>query len=260
MRFTIRAALLATAGAALILAYAGAEYRWMLRESQAAAELRRVGIVSTAYDAQGEVSQEPVLTPDTWAAGSLYRPLVLAEFSGASINCDVWPYLQQLRQLERLRLQECRLDACPGRFQGMRALKELEISQTAITAEDLRGISNLTRLTALELDRLENAPFPSLELLGHVQSLEQLTLNQVHTPDQVIVGIARLPRLEKLSLRHSGASAKALSNLASLTELNLLNLAHTEADDTTLNSLLALGKLESLDLSGTRVTDQAWPW
>lgn len=130
-------------------------------------------------------------------------------------------------------------------LKGLIGLKELTISDTAISNEDLATISALPELERLTL---QNCNLSSIEHLDSAKKLVYLDLNNNVLRD--ISPLSQLNQLTELYLQHNAiVDLSALSGLDNITKLNVSSNALT-----TLSPITNLTKLSELDASTNTIT------
>ena len=178
-------------------------------------------------------------------------------------------------------LRELRLLGSPVTDKGLlevaklKNLRTLDLQKTKVDGPSLEQLSELTRLSTMELD-LTDAMFPPLRKAGLLHTLpyafakddidahsddeiETLNLNGfygIEISDASLPEFASLPNLKTLTLiGSSDVTDDGLAALSQYPELRTLNLEETKVTDGGLKRLAAVEKLSELVLDQTAVTD-----
>jgi Leucine-rich repeat (LRR) protein len=134
-------------------------------------------------------------------------------------------------------------------------LEELSLELTEVNDRSLELIGHLSALTQLTLageSKLSDRGFADLARLA---ALSELSLPAAGITDAAIPHLAGLTRLESLDLQQSEITGATFAALAPLTELKSLNLAGSSFSDEGCRLLTQFVNLKTLDLSGAKVTD-----
>lgn len=158
------------------------------------------------------------------------------------------------------------------------SIKELDLSQLAITDEDVKQLAEFTNLTAISLadtavtddgmqhlaahkklkwldlsgTKVSNAGVAKLTVLAGLQSLG---LARTRLTDEALEGVEKLSALRELNLSFTASGNKLIESLAELKTLESLNLSATKCTDAGLRPVGKLPELHSLWLDGTAVRD-----
>jgi hypothetical protein len=172
-------------------------------------------------------------------------------------------------------------DADLRQLATIRAIRNLDLSDTSVSSEGLGVLSALPSLSTLALPRRginENV----VAKLRNLPQLRDLRFNNVPLGDDQAAELARFPLLNRLcltgteltdkgvqtvidslpELRHLCLSSTkitgtCLPHLSRLTELEDLQLDHTSIDDAAIAKLPELPRLKLLTLTGSRVSAEA---
>jgi len=130
-------------------------------------------------------------------------------------------------------------------------LKRLNLSDSAVTDNGLRYISNLKKLQILLLKRTD-INGDGLAHLGKNRNLVSLDLESSQLSDDGMKGFLKSAKFSYLNLSKTGISDYGIKNLLHLVQLNELNLSGTLITDESI-SLLSKFKLKKLDISKTDI-------
>ena len=156
---------------------------------------------------------------------------------------------------------------------------EIDLSETKVTDDDLRLLSNLAELRTLNLHRtgISDAGIEHVVGLKHLTTLtlgdtritnaglkaltelEQLQFIGLHgtlVDDAGVKHLKAFPHLKSLFLSKSGVTDEGLKSVKSLVDLELLWLAESHITDAGLAELETLSGLKSLSLEKTTITDK----
>ena len=189
--------------------------------------------------------------------------------------------LAPLRTLEGVHLSDSKItDAAAGHFAGLTGLtwawlretavgdrtakalasaanrlRDLDLSETAITD---RGVRHLARLGTLQILNLRGTKLSDRGVahLAELKQLRSLLLGETKIIGSAFKKFAASARLERLDLgdtRMTDASVKDIA--ARFGRLDSLWLSNTRVTDTGVAHLVKLKRLSILDLDGTRITD-----
>jgi len=204
-------------------------------------------------------SSKVLYTNDLWSIKNFTVP------SGAKTLAD----LQHMAYLEQLTINQG-ISGQLSYISSLANLKELSISGTVVSAEELALISGLPSLQRLTLS---NCGLSTINGLQNAKELVYLDLNSNSLRD--ITYLSQLQKLQELHLHHNALNdLQALASLTALSHLNvsnnnltsiaplarLSNLKHLEAANNSLTDISyvrQLGALEQLDLSYNSVADVA---
>lgn len=147
--------------------------------------------------------------------------------------------------LEKLKIADGLSSHIPY-LKSLIGLKELIISDTAVSSDDLAIIGNLPALESLTL---QNCSLSNIDQLALAKKLTYLDLNNNVLRD--ISALSSLAKLKELHLQHNAiVDASALSRLTNLTKLNISSNALTS-----LSPLSGLTTLTNLDASTNTITE-----
>lgn len=133
-------------------------------------------------------------------------------------------------------------------------LKRLHLAETAITGSGVIQLHGFTKLTELNLSR-NNLSASSITPIGNLKSLESLQLNSVGLNDDALRSISNLTRLKELSLKNNRLIGSGLPHLKSLLSLTTLDLSGNPLENQFALPLGDLRRLKKLDLAWTTLSD-----
>ncbi|MCC6231371.1 MAG: PQQ-binding-like beta-propeller repeat protein [Verrucomicrobiales bacterium] len=164
--------------------------------------------------------------------------------------------LQHLRRLKALRQldvgQSAVDDVGLGIIGSLTNLTRLDLTRTRITEAGLGALSSLSRLTNLVVTELK-ALEPGLCALAALPRLNTLRLEKTPISTEAFDCLGRLTALESLSIARAPSVTDALDRLAALPALRELSLRDWPGADTQLRSVSRLHGLESLSLVSCKV-------
>ena len=136
-------------------------------------------------------------------------------------------------------------------------LKEVNLSETAISDDGLRHLGLLANLTSLDLDKTPVTD-KGLESLLRLNALTSLSLGQTKVTDDGLQQLAGMESLRILQLDDTAITSNGLRHLSSSDRFSFLNLNGTNIDDTGVRHLVALkNQLSYLFLERTSVSDSS---
>jgi len=136
----------------------------------------------------------------------------------------------------------------------LRSANKLDVSDSAISGEDLQHLAGSNSLRSLLVPNTRIAD-EDLIHLKDVVSLENLILGKTQITDAGLAYLQNLTALKSLCVHGTQVSDAGLIHLQKLHSLDYLCLANTQVTDAGLAHLTALPALADLRLEGTRVTD-----
>ena len=136
---------------------------------------------------------------------------------------------------------------------GIGGLRELDLSASAVTDEQLRHAATLKNLTWLSLSGTAIGDVGLAHLAG-LKNLRELWLDGCRITDAGLEALAGLRHLRQLSLENTGVGDAGIAHLKALSELTSLTLFGTRVTDAGLGPLAQLRHLRHLDLYQTAVT------
>ncbi len=186
---------------------------------------------------------------------------------GPTIRGGVLKSISHCRKLRKLYIEGIHLtDDDLAHLSGLTSLRDLGLfGVRAITDEGLAHLANLTGLESLQfheasirgpglvhLDRLRNlsslaifeSPIVTIQPLGRMRSIKELTLAWTMLSDDAIAPVAGLKDLERLDLGFNRLADGCMVHLAHLDKLSDLVLAMTEITDAGLPNLHGLHHLK----------------
>ena len=178
---------------------------------------------------------EPVFTNQIWTILDFVMP------KGATSYAD----LMHFSYLEKLVIEDGLSSHMPY-LKGLIGLKELIVSDTALSTEDLTTIGALPELEKLTL---QNCNLSNINPLAAAKKLVYLDLNNNVLRD--IQAISYMKGLTELYLQNN--AVVDLSELSELTNITKLNVSANAL--TSLSPISTLSKLTELDASTNTITD-----
>lgn len=127
------------------------------------------------------------------------------------------------------------------------ALRELQITGKGLTDASLAVLEGFPALTSLSLPKHARLSGEGLAHLGHLKSLERLTIHGVRDAGEPLASLSGLSRLESLCLIDLDVGTLWLAHLPSLEEIRLFGRIGTL-------ELVDLPALRGLDLGGSHTT------
>jgi hypothetical protein len=178
-----------------------------------------------------------------------------------SISDDGLAQLAQLTRLRRLDLGGTRdgsvniTDAGARSLAQLRALRDLILSQTALTAEGVRLLGSITPLEQLDLS-LTEVTDDSLQPFGDLKNLRSLKLRGTQVQGPALQHLAKCQSLESLQLSElSRFDSDALRHLVGHPRLKSLNLSGTRLDKRAVEHLQRIPSLELLEMNDSGVAE-----
>jgi hypothetical protein len=187
-------------------------------------------------------------------------------YRGQVPNDALMPSIARLEDLRKLTLHRGQArDVSLGQIRSLKHLEELALEQTKLSdagVAHLRGLKSLKRLR-IQSDAYSDPSITdrSLEVIGSLPALEELTIVGRRFSDDGLKHLAKLPRLRKLSLGCYDAriSDRGLATLSRIRTLETLALPLARVSDQGLAHLRALPRLRELGCEGTSLTDAGMP-
>jgi internalin A len=164
--------------------------------------------------------------------------------------------LHLLKDLEHLDLSDSKITSVTlGRVAGLKRLRVLFVSNTAVDDAGLRHLEGLSELEWLWLDgtKVTSAGMASLAKL---KKLDTLLLHNTQVDDNGIAVLKALPRLKALRLCHTQISNEALVHLRQMESIEQLSLTGTRIDIQGLKMLQDHPKLRDLSAEETQVSER----
>lgn len=134
-------------------------------------------------------------------------------------------------------------------------LREVDLTSSAVTDDDLQNLQSLPSLRTVQLRRTAITD-AGLEHLQSIPKLEKLGLRETKVTDEGMDAIARLRNLRWLDLNMLPITDPGFDKLRGLTNLRFLRLNYTKVGNRGLQALRDFAKLERLDLWGTSIDDR----
>ena len=138
---------------------------------------------------------------------------------------------------------------------SLTTLQALELYQTNISSQALRGISQLQQLRRLRLEGAAVDDF-GVSVICKVRSLEVLNLPDADFTDAALVELANMPRLKLLRFGSPRVTDQGMAAVASMPDLRFLHLLDVPITDQGLVPLQGMQQLESFYLDGGRTTQE----
>lgn len=181
----------------------------------------------------GLTAEDQMLTSDLWTITSLTLPASTADFA----DLQYFPYLTELT-IENSSASGLQI------LSALTSLKRLQISSTAVSAQDLSVIASLPNLTELTLS---DCYLSNIQNLAGAQNLQYLNLSDNAIRD--VSALSFMSNLQTLDL-----SRNALTNLSYLSPLS--GLKTLDVSYNSLASIVPLAgctALESLNISNNSI-------
>ena len=139
-------------------------------------------------------------------------------------------------------------------LRGLEGLREIDLSNSAVTDADLEHLSQLGSLENLDL-AFTDVSDAGISHLEHSNSLHRLVLGRTRVTDTALKHLAMLTQLEELNLDATQVTDVGLGHLTPLTSLKQLVLDDTQITDAGTEHLVRFSGLRVLSLLGTRISD-----
>lgn len=212
------------------------------------------------------------------------RPLLRDGWiQSAEVSAVYTPWFREALPLPRLRYLD--IYGLPGTQDAIesvsacRNLRGLGLTRSSFSAEQLRLLRRLPKLTRLDLVRssvtdqsmvaiteltglrhlgISNASVTDQTLvrLRRLKWLEGLTVFETDVTDIGLESLRRLPRLKRANLTWVGSADRGAQSIASLRQVESLRLGSNPISDHGLSLLGALTQLKSLSLDARAITDE----
>ncbi len=134
-------------------------------------------------------------------------------------------------------------DELRGPLTHFRDLKEIRLSNTAITDASLGPISQQTFLWLLWLEGT-GVSDSGVEILSANKSVTHVFLDNTKVTDAGIAHLARMTQIQTLSLAGTGITDAAVEDLFKLPQLRFLDVTGTKISESGMERLRTRGKLE----------------
>ncbi|MEQ8787574.1 MAG: hypothetical protein RIC55_14820 [Pirellulaceae bacterium] len=236
----------------------GAEPASDLKQLTAAIEEQLGGRVHYIADEQGRSTARVRLGEcfDASSLALLERLPPITELEVAFLlREEHLPYLVELREVQRLRIESADSIEVARLLRAMRGLRWLAIRHTRLSKSDLEAISGLTALRKLGL-HFCGITDEQMACVAPLASLQELRLSGEFT-GAGIVHLGKLPELETLALESAALESGHLESLGDLPKLNKLLLSGMIAwQEDDLRHLVGIRRLAWLEFEfGSRLTE-----
>ena len=134
-------------------------------------------------------------------------------------------------------------------------VRAIDLSFTAITAEQLRGLAQFKSLQELDLTGTTTDD-SSIAVIAGLSNLRSLKLKGTRISDTGLKQLATLSEVKLLDLSRTAITDDGLSEAAAWKQLNYLSLNNTSITDTGLLSLRTLNQLKGLNLVRSKTTPE----
>ncbi len=181
----------------------------------------------------GVSADTQILTSDLWSVTSLVLPGTVTSLA----DLQYFPYLTELT------IQNSTVSGLQS-LSALTSLKRLQITATAVSAQDLSTIASLPNLTDLTL---ADCYLSSIQNLAGAQNLQILNLSDNAIRD--VSALSFMSGLRVLDLSHNALTN--LSYLSSLSGLKELNVSYNSL--TSVIPLAGCTALEKLDISNNTI-------
>ncbi len=144
-------------------------------------------------------------------------------------------------------------------LRGLKQLRRLELSGTAITSAGLVHLKDLTNLERLNLclTAVDDAGF---EHLAGLTKMKRMTICASKITGSGFQHLGGMKQLESINLHSAPASDAGLEAIGQLTSLKRLEIVHTNVTDVGLKHLAGLTNLQQLHIHGPETTEAALPF
>ncbi|MDX1929038.1 MAG: hypothetical protein SFV81_21100 [Pirellulaceae bacterium] len=203
----------------------------------------------------GSTADRPFFALSQLQHGRIYASVSDAYVSNCVIDSPLWKKLQAFRRLERLKIQDCRIDdSVDVDFAFFGRLSELDVSRTPLQLAHTRNLSHLRYLKCVSLQAV-GATNEWLRKLAELTQLNQLVIANDDVSDAGVCLVIGLANLRDLALAGTKITSESARIIGKLSMLESLNVANTQVDDNFVENLGVLTDLKSLVLDGTEITD-----
>jgi hypothetical protein len=141
---------------------------------------------------------------------------------------------------------------------GITSLRDIDMSQTAITDVGAISLRKCKRLQYLHLSKTAITD-RTLAALGSLTSLRGLWLSSTAVTSAGVKCLAKLAQLNALNLHSTAVDDAACATIGKLTRLTNLNLSKTKVTSAGLKKLNGLSRLVQIQLDGLSLTDKDLP-
>jgi hypothetical protein len=229
-QFSLRTALLAVTGLAVLLAIVTAQWRREARELALAAEIR---------NHEGFVELERRV--DTLG----FQCIVGARFWRGDVDETLLAKLAECRQLRVLQPMGCRIHGSLSPLARCRNLEMLNLGGATLDVQELRHLTKLPKLDAIWLDGTALGTKDTSFLRGFPR-LRNLSIHDARSDQWHWEDIAACQQLEQLSITNSEITEDDLKCLARLPDLNILSLSGSAVSDSEFAQVARFSQLEFL--------------
>ena len=154
-------------------------------------------------------------------------------------------------KLEFLSLPNCRINASGlGRMAKNKAIKVIELSEMAMTDDQLRVFHGNRRITCLDLSKTDVTDAAAMTI-GSLINLERLVLTKTKCADGISGGIASCTLRWFLDLSQTVIKDAGMRRLVHLSRLRVLTLDGTQITDEGTEVIRGRNSLETLSIIGT---------
>ena len=186
--------------------------------------------------------------------GKLNHLTHLAHLNLSSCPLIKGTFLTKLQSLSlhTLNLERCRSLDVPfalSHLAHFSALSSLNLAWCNVKDVHLHGISNLLKLSHLDLSNNPDITSQAFQILSSLPELKELSISHCTQVSHNFQLISSLPHLQALHATSCGLTDEALTFLEPLQTLNSLTLSYNKFTDVGMHSLGKLHHLSSLDLS-----------
>lgn len=134
-------------------------------------------------------------------------------------------------------------------------VEQLDLSNSAITDEDLQYIGEMTNLTKLEITSCANISDEGVAYLRGLKNLDTIQLSKTRITDKSIDVLTPLKRLRSLELFNTQVTDDGIAKLKALPIVEIGLEGCPRITDNALKPLAAKGKLTHVNVSETNISD-----
>ena len=154
------------------------------------------------------------------------------KFHPQTITREVMAPLKGLAKLETLHLEDCHvMDDALAPLEGKLTLKTLDLHETGLTNAGLSHISSLLNLTHLSLQKNREITDEGLQALTNLKKLSSINLDRLNITDEGITFIKHNPRLDWLNIKDTQISDTSIPLLIKLNRMKNLYLEGSKITD-----------------------------
>lgn len=172
----------------------------------------------------------------------------------SKINDAAMAELKGLKNLTRLRIRGC--DVTGEGIQHIAnnlSLNRFELRDSSVDDKGLEVISNLPKVTYVDISECRLASPEGIAQLGKLTGLETLGLWETKTNDESVAAFGDLVNLKDLNLKSTSITDESLPTLMKMTKLTTLNVAGTQLGDSSFLELAKLPNLKSMNVANTSI-------